>query len=732
MNRSRLSIAALLAAQLGSACSAARSTSTTPTTAVTQATTEATASLRESTAPSARPAAPAETPAPAPVAPPDTFRVVAEQFADLRVLRYRVPGFEALEPRQKELLYYLYEAGLSGRDIIYDQNYKHNLRVRRTLEALWPANQQRLTASTNQREIDQAGKFATYAKRVWFSNGIHHHYSTRKFVPECTKEFFRELVFATDSKRLPLEPGESVTRFLNTMTSILFDPNVAPKRVNLEAGKDLVRTSANNYYENLTQAEVEAFYRKKINKKDAQPISYGLNSKLVKDKQSRIVERVWKTDGLYGKALSQVVFWLEKAAAVADTPEQKLALEKLIQYYQTGDLKTWDEYNVAWVHDTQSRTDVVNGFIEVYGDPLGYRAAYESVVSFKDLEATKRIRAIGDEAQWFEDNSPIKPEHRKQNVVGITAKVITVVGESGDAAPATPIGINLPNATWIRKEHGSKSVNLGNIVDAYAAADAGGLLEEFALDEAEKQRARQYAGLAGKLHTDMHEVIGHASGQINPGVGTPKETLKSYASALEEARADLVALYYLLDDKLVQLGVMPSLEVGRAQYDNYIRNGLMTQLVRLQLGETVEEAHMRNRQMVAKWALEKGQKDKVIERLTRDGKTYFRVNDYAKLRQLFGQLLRETQRITSEGDYAAAKTLIETYGVKVDAALHKEVLARYQKLGIAPYAGFIQPRLVPVVAPGGKITDVKLEYPTNFAQQMLDYGRKYRLLPNYN
>ncbi|SHL12342.1 dipeptidyl-peptidase 3 family protein [Hymenobacter psychrotolerans] len=718
MKRTRISVAALLlASQLGGGCASTSSTTTSPTAAVGTATTEAMGQLSTATAPAA------------PTAPP--FRVVSEQFADVRILRYQVPGFEALSAQQKELLYYLYEAALSGRDIIYDQNYKHNLRVLRTLEAVWAANEERRTASTNQQQIGHANGFATYAKRVWFSNGIHHHYSTRKFVPECTPAYFKELIFATDSKLLPLEKGESVNQFVATMTPILFDPNVAAKRVNQEAGKDLLKTSAMNFYEGVSQAEAEAYYKKKINPKDPQPISYGLNSKLVKDKQGVVQERVWRTEGMYGRALKQVVLWLNKAVEVAETPEQKLALQKLVEYYQSGDLKKWDEYNIAWVHDTKSLTDVVNGFIEVYGDPLGYRASYESVVSFKDLEATKRIKAIGDEAQWFEDNSPIKPEHKKKNVVGITAKVITTVVEAGDAAPSTPIGINLPNANWIRKEHGSKSVNLGNIVDAYGAADAGGMLEEFAYDEAEMQRARQYAGLAGKLHTDMHEVIGHASGQINKGVGTPKETLKSYASALEEARADLVALYYLPDAKLQQLGVVPSPDVAKAEYDNYMRNGLMTQLVRLQLGETVEEAHMRNRQLVAKWVFEKGKAENVVEKLTRDGKTYFRVNDYTKLRGLFGQLLRELQRITSEGDYAAGKSLIETYGVKVDPVLHKEVLARYATLNIAPYAGFIQPRLVPVEQ-DGRIVDVKVEYPTSFAQQMLEYGRKYRLLPNYN
>lgn len=661
----------------------------------------------------------------------EPFRTVSEQFADLRVLRYQVPGFETLTPKQKELLYYLYEAALAGRDITYDQNYRHNLRVRRTLEALWPLNQQRMAATSNTQQVEEAQQLNVYTKRVWFSNGIHHHYSTRKFVPECSRGYFAELVQAADPKALPLLPGESVAQFLTTITPIIFDPALDAKRVNQEAGQDLVQTSATNFYQNLTQAEVEAYYARKIDKKDQQPISYGLNSRLVKDAKGTVVEQPWKVGGLYGEAISQVAYWLGKAAEVAENEEQRTALQKLAQYYTTGDLKVWDDYNIAWVHDTKSRVDVVNGFIEVYGDPLGYRATYEAVVSFKDLEATKRIKAIGDQAQWFEDHSPIKPEHKKKNVVGITAKVITTVVESGDAAPATPIGINLPNANWIRKEHGSKSVQLGNIVEAYDQANAGGMLDEFALTDAEKQRARQFGSLAGKLHTDMHEVIGHASGQINPGVGTTKETLKNYASAIEEGRADLVALYYLMDPKLVELKVVPSLEVGKAEYDSYIRGGLMTQLSRLPLGETVEEAHMRNRQMVAKWAYEKGQKEKVIEKVSRNGKTYFRVNDYQKLRGLFGQLLRETQRITSEGDFNGAKNLIENYGVKVDPALHKEVLQRYQKLNIAPYAGFIQPRLVPVEQEG-RIVDVRVEYPSDFAQQMLEFGRKYSYLPHVN
>ncbi len=657
------------------------------------------------------------------------FKTISEQFADLRILRYQVPGFEKLTSKQKELLFFLSEAALSGRDIIYDQNYKHNLRVRRTLDALWPLNQAQLKVPA---QADQAKKLAVYTKRVWFSNGIHHHYSTRKFLPECSASYFAGLVRAADPKTLPLLQGETVDKFLAFLTPIIFDPTVAPKRVNQEAGKDLLTTSATNFYEDVTQKEAEAFYAKKIDKADPHPISYGLNSKLTKS-GGAVTERVWSSKGMYAPAINQIMYWLGKAVDVAETPEQKASLGRLMLFYAQGDLGVWDDYNIGWVKDTAARVDFVNGFIEVYGDPLGYRASYESVVSFKDLEATKRIAAIGREAQWFEDNSPIKPEHKKKSVVGISAKVITVVMEAGDAAPNTPIGINLPNATWIRAAHGSKSVNLGNIVEAYDLANAGsGMLDEFVLGADEKARARRYGALAGKLHTDMHEVIGHASGQINPGVGTTKETLKSYASALEEARADLVALYYLPDAKLAQMGVVPAgNDVAKAEYDSYLRNGLLTQLTRLQPGETIEEAHMRNRALVARWVLAKGAKDKTVELLKVNNKTYVRINSYERLRGLFGQLLREMQRITSEGDYAAGKALIETYGVTVDPVLHKEVLARYAKLHIAPYQGFIQPHLAPLEREG-RIQDVQVTYPDDFAEQMLEFGRKYKTLPDYN
>jgi dipeptidyl-peptidase-3 len=666
----------------------------------------------------------ASTPSEQVVAEQDDFAYVADQFADLRILRYQVPGFDELTAKQKELLYYFSEAALAGRDIIYDQNYKHNLRIRRTLDAI-------IANYNGDKTSEEYKDFLTYAKRVYFSNGIHHHYSNRKMIPEISPEYFAQLIKNTPQDQLPLLKGETVDAFISFLTPVVFDPNKDANKINQDAKADMIATSAGNYYEGVTQKEVEQFYAQKSKKDDPRPISHGLNSKLVKE-NGKVVEKTYKVGGMYSDAIEKIVYWLEKASGVAENEKQKLALDKLIEYYKTGDLKKFDEYNVAWVNDTDSRIDVVNGFIEVYGDPLGYRGAYESVVSFKDLEATERIKAISEQAQWFEDNSPIMPEHKKKDVKGITAKVITVVQEAGDAAPSTPIGINLPNANWIRKEHGSKSVNLGNIGHSYDMASLkGSTLDEFASSPEEVERGRKHGALAGKLHTDMHEVIGHASGQINAGVGAPKESLKNYGSPIEEARADLVALYYVLDPKLIEIGVVPSLEVGKAEYDSYIRNGLMGQLTRIKLGDNIEQAHMRNRQMVASWVYEKGKADNVIEKITRDGKTYFRVNDYDKLRELFGQLLREVQRITSEGDYQAAQNLIENYGVKIDPALHKEVLARYEKLGAAPYSGFIQPRLVPQVE-DGKIVDVKIEYPDDFVEQMLEYGKNHSFLPHYN
>lgn len=656
---------------------------------------------------------------------PGEFQVQIDQFADIRVLRYRIPGFEELPLPQKKLAYYLYEAALSGRDMIWDQGYRHNLRIRHTLEAI-------VRTYAGERSGPEWDAFMVFTKRVWFSNGIHHHYSMKKLAPGFSKEYFATLVRGSTPGKLPLATGQTVDDLVAMLEPILFDPKVDAKRVDLDSSKDMIAASATNFYgPGVTQAEVERFYARRIDKKDPRPISHGLNSQLAK-RDGKLVERVWKVGGMYDPAISEIVHWLKLAVEVAENDAQRAALEKLVAYYETGKLETFDEYSIAWVADTESRIDVVNGFIEVYGDPLGYRGAYESVVSIRDLEASKRIDAISKQAQWFEDNSPLAPLHKKKDVKGISAKVITVVVEAGDASPSTPIGINLPNANWIRAQHGSKSVNLGNIVRAYEeSSKQSGVLEEFSASPEEVARGREHGELADALHTDLHEVIGHASGALLPGVGTPKETLKSYASTLEEARADLVALYYLLDPKLIDIGVMPSLEVGKAAYDDYVRNGLVVQLARLEVGEDLEEAHMRNRQMVAKWAFEQGKAAKIIEKVERDGETFFVVRDYVKLRGLFGQLLKEVQRIKSEGDYAAGKALVETYGVKVDRALHEEVLRRWEALGIAPYAGFVNPRLVPVMQ-GEEIVDVQVEYPDSFVLQMLEYGERYSRLPIEN
>ncbi len=664
-------------------------------------------------------------PSDTPTEPQAEFQVLADQFADLQVLRYRIPGFENLTLQQKELLYYLSQAARSGHDMIWDQNYRHNLLIRKTIENI-------VEHYEGDRKDPRWEQFMVYAKRVWFSNGIHHHYSTRKLVPEFDAAYWNALIQGCPKATFPVTPScSNPAQLAAFLQPILFDPKIDAKRVNQESGIDLVQGSANNFYSGVTQKEVEAYYKPLKNPADTTPVWFGLNSRLTKV-NGKVTEIPWKSGGLYGEAIDRIRFWLQKAITVAENPKQKKALELLEEYYKTGDLKTWDAYNIAWVQDTESMIDVVNGFIEVYGDPLGMRASYESVVSFRDMEATKRIKAIGDQAQWFENQSPILAEHKKAKVTGISAKVITVVQEAGDASPSTPIGINLPNADWIRKMHGSKSVALGNIVYAYNEMGAkGSSIQEFAWDQAEIDRSKKFGPLAGDLHTDLHEVIGHASGQLNPGIGTPKETLKQYASTLEEARADLVALYYIMDPKLIELGVMPSLEVGKAEYDGYIRNGLMLQLRRLEPGENLEESHMRNRQLNAAWAYQKGLANKVIERKQRDGKTYFVVNDYNALRDLFGQLLREIQRIKSEGDFKAGQALVETYGVKVEQALVAEVKKRFESIQSKPYSGFIQPRLVPIMVQG-KIKDVKVEYPDNFVEQMMEFGREYATLPVVN
>ncbi|HUM47080.1 MAG TPA: hypothetical protein PLD84_09135 [Chitinophagales bacterium] len=657
-------------------------------------------------------------------APGNNFKYYSEQFADFRILRYDVPGFDQLSLKQKQLAYYLYEATLAGRDIFYDQGYKYNLTVRRTLDAIVSSGRTDLKSADGE-------KYMTYVKRVWFSNGIHHVYSNNKMIPEFSQTWFAAQVKMCDPAQLPLSKGQSVDDFIAFISPIIFDPAVAPKRVNLDKEADLITSSTVNFYENITQNEVTSYYTGMNKKEDATPPSYGLNSKLMKV-NGKIKEKTWKVGGMYSPAIEKIVFWLKKAATVAESPHQQNMINLLIAYYKTGDLKKFDEYSIEWVKDT-SVVDFVNGFIEMYHDPLGYKATWEAYVSLKDIEATKRIKAIGDQAQWFEDNSPLMPAHKKDTVKGISAKVINVVVEAGDLAPLTAIGINLPNAEWIREDFGSKSVTIGNITHAYAEdGKTSGVLEEFYYNDTIKNRLKEFGSITDNLHTDMHEVIGHASGKLNAGIGTFNETLKNYANTLEEARADLVALYYMIDPKLVEIGVMPTADAGKSEYDRYIANGLMIQLTRLPENENqLEESHMRNRQMIAAWAYENGKKENVIEKVSKDGKTYFVVRDYNKLRTLFGQLLREVQRIKSEGDYTAGSALVETYGVKVDPSLHKEVLERYKRLKIAPYKGFIQPKMVPVMN-GDQIVDVKLEYPDDFSKQMLEYGKNYSTLPNVN
>lgn len=646
-----------------------------------------------------------------------------ESFADIQILRYEVPGWDELSLQQKKLAYYLSEAALVGHDIIYDQNGKHNLQVRRVIEAIW-----------NTEEIDKKGEewkaFETYSGRMWFSHGIHHHYANYKFKPEFSEEYFTGLYDKVASENLPLVENQSKEDLLELMKKVLFDESYLPMSRDTRPDIDHVVHSAVNFYEGVTEDEVHAFYDQ-FPKSDTEP-EWGLNSKVVKE-NGEITERIWKSGGMYGEAIDKMIYWIEKAIEVAENENQAEALRLLVKYYTSGDVKDWDAYNIAWVQDTASIIDFSNGFIEVYADPLGKKGSFETILSMRDLESTERIQKIAREAQWFEDHSPLMDEHKKENVKGITATGINVIMESGDSAPSTPIGVNLPNSDWIRKEHGSKSVSLNNIVNAYNEnSSSSGFLEEFVTDKEVLNRIKKHGALSDNLHTDMHECIGHASGKLNPGVGTPDKTLRSYASPLEEARADLVALYYIYDQKLIDLGVMDDLEVGKAQYDYYMMNGLMTQYTRLTLGDDIQQAHMRNRSLNAYWALELGKEDNVVELIKEDGKTYVKINDYDKLREIFGQQLREIQRIKSEGDYEAGKNLIETYGVKVNQELHKEVLDRYASLNTKPYSGFIQPLLTPVTDENGEITDVKLEYVNSFFEQMLYYGEKYKTLPHVN
>lgn len=650
------------------------------------------------------------------------FDVMAESFADLQILRYQVPGFESLSAKEKELCYYLYEASLCGRDIIYDQKSKYGILLRKTIESIYGSYK-------GDKNSEDWKKFSDYAGRFWFSNGNHHHYGNEKFIPECSADYFKSLIMNCDTATLPKESSESTDAFWSRINPLFYDLKVEPKCVDLRAGIDNIAASSNNFYEGVTQKEVEDFYAKMPTTGNAP--SWGLNSKVVKE-NGVVTEKVWKSGGMYGAAIDKICFWLDKAVTVVENDQQKMTLELLVKYLRGGNLKDFDDYSIAWVKDTGSKIDGINGFIEVYLDAIGKKGSYESYVSIKDVEASKRLEAIAKEAQWFEDNSPLMPEHKKKEVKGIIAKAINVIVESGDLAPSTAIGINLPNADWIRKDPGSKSVSLSNIIHSYNVASAQkGTIDEFGLNAEVIGRIKKHGALAADLHTDMHECIGHASGQINEGVETTDKTLKNYASCLEEARADLVGLYYIMDQKLIDIGVMPDMDVAKAEYDSYIMNGLMTQLTRIKLGDNIEEAHMRNRQLNAKWVYEMGKKDSVIVFVKRDNKTYVEINDYAKLRTLFGQLLREIQRIKSEGDFKSGQALVENYGVKVDQTLHKEILDRYSKLGIKPYRGFIQPKLT-TVKTGEKITDVKIEYPTSFFAQMMEYGKNYSYLGTVN
>lgn len=646
----------------------------------------------------------------------DTFEYQVEQFADLQILRYRVPGFEKLSLRQKQLIFYLSQAALEGRDILYHQNGKYNLPVRRLLEAVY-------VAYKGPRDTDEFRAFEVYLKRVWFANGIHHHYSCDKFVPGFTPDYLRSLVESLPADALPLAEGETCTKLCNRLFPVIFDPEVMPKRVNQADGEDLILTSAANYYEGVTQQEAEDFYAAMKTPGETEPVMYGMNSRLVK-KDGVVQEEVWKIGGMYGEALQKIVSWLDKAAEVAENDRQREVIRLLTEFYRTGDLKTFDAYSIVWLKDTDSQVDFVNGFIESYGDPLGIKASWESIVNFKDLEATRRTELISENAQWFEDHSPVAPQFRKEKVKGVSAKVITAAMLGGDLYPSTAIGINLPNSNWIRSVHGSKSVTIGNLTSAYnQAARGNGFRDEFVYSSVEIGLLDKYADITGDLHTDLHECLGHGSGRLLPGVDP--DALKAYGSTIEEARADLFGLYYIPDPRMVELGLVPDAEAYKAEYYAYMMNGLMTQLVRIEPGCNVEEAHMRNRQLIARWALEQGAEQKVVELVVRDGKTFVRINDYEQLRSLFGRLLAEVQRIKSEGDYEAARRLVETYAVRIDPALHAEVLERYRQLHLAPYKGFINPVYTPCYDAEGRWTDVKVDYTEGYAAQMLRYSRDY-------
>lgn len=651
----------------------------------------------------------------------EEFSYIVDQFADLQILRYKVPGFENLSLRQKQLLYHLSEAALMGRDILFDQNGRHNLVIRRTLEAVYQYG-------TVDKSSADYQAFEVYLKRVWFANGIHHHYGEDKFIPGFSEAFFDAAVRSVDASLLPLKAGETVDTLLARLKPVIFDPVVMPKRTVQSGDTDWIQASANNYYgEDVTQAEVEAFYGKMKAEGDSRcPLSYGLNSRLEKE-NGQLVERVWKVGGLYSEAIERIVAELEKAAAFAENEKQRQIIATLIDYYRTGDLRTFDAYSILWVEDTDSQVDFVNGFIETYGDALGLKASWESTVNFRNEEATRRTQTISENAQWFEDHSPVDQRFKKERVKGVSAKVITVTMLGGDCYPSTPIGINLPNADWIRRDHGSKSVTIENIMEAYDKASQGsGFSDEFVWSDEERNRIKTYGFLTDMLHTDLHECLGHGSGQLLPG--TDPDALKAYASTLEEARADLFGLYYLADPKMQELGLVPDGEAFKAEYYKYMMNGLLTQLVRIEEGKEVEEAHMRNRQLIARWVFEQGAADKVVELKKRDGKTFVVINDYQQLRALFGKLLAEVQRIKSEGDYEAGRSLVENYGVKIDPVLHHEIRERYVRLHLSPYKGFVNPVMREVKDDSGHVTDITLDYTEGYAEQMLRYSWDYSYL----
>ena len=639
------------------------------------------------------------------------FKYLIDEFADLKIMRYQIPGWDDLTLQQKEYVYHLGEAAKYGRDILWDQHCKANLPIRHAIENI-------LENYQGDRDSKDFQDFTVYAKRVFFSNGIHHHYAEDKFFPDCPREYFASLMSAVG-----IDEAEA-----SGLLEIIYNPDIYPQRKSNSSDGDIVALSAVNFYENVTRDEVEKYYHELQDPNDPEPVSYGLNTKVVKGSDGVVREEAWKIGGIYSAALEKIVAELEKAAAVAENDLQKQYIATLVEYYRTGDLRLWDKYNIEWVQDTLGTVDFVNGFVEDYTDPLGRKGSWEGLVNIKDHEASERTEILSENAQWFEDNSPVDPRFKKETVKGITAKVINATTLSGDCYPSTPIGINLPNADWIRKEHGSKSVTIANITHAYdyaAQESPKSTLNEFAWDEAEIAAAKKYLSLTDEIHTDLHECLGHGSGQILPGVSP--NALKEYSSTLEETRADLFGLYYIADPKLVELGILPDMEAYKAQYANYIRNGMMVQFSRVELGRKNTEAHMQNRKLIAEWCYEQGKADNVIEKKVRDGKTYFVVNDYETLRGLFGKLLAEIQRIKSEGDYKAGKALVETYAVNIDPALHKEVKERYDALGLKPYGGFVNPEIVPVTK-GGKVVDYRVEYPDDYLGQMLEYGREYATL----